>query len=269
MNLKEFNFDMPSVLYRGTMPYEIKRNPKLIEDLKAKHIANIILLCDDKECQSATSIDLKTFYIEQGFIVLQYAIPDFQAPDAENLRVLVETIHNLLKINDKDHNTLIHCKGGKGRTGMVIACLARKIFNFSSDQAVAWVRKTVPEAVETKVQHDAIKMFATASLLGPPPAYPPPPIPLEEKQNEILKDAPLAPRPNYTAPPPPLKEKEETQKEAHQDSEFNHFKRSAASLSDSSSDSSSDILLDSDIAEREYFDAPEHIDKNKDSEETK
>ena len=91
MNITKFDFGMPSTLYRGSIPYDITLDPNIIADLKDHHITNIVLLCSDAECERCTGIDLKQFYQNVGLQVLQFPIPDFEAPTIEDLRHLLET----------------------------------------------------------------------------------------------------------------------------------------------------------------------------------
>ena len=46
-----------------------------------------------------------------------------------------------------------------GRTGMFAACLAREVLGLSGDEAIAWIRRLVPGAVETRGQEDLIKTY--------------------------------------------------------------------------------------------------------------
>jgi len=39
-----------------------------------------------------------------------------------------------------------------GRTGLFAACLARRVLGLSGEDAIRWVRRFIPEAVETSEQ---------------------------------------------------------------------------------------------------------------------
>ena len=96
----------------------------------------------------------------------------FQYPISTLLKLkslcpLIDQMYHVC-INNTDKNLLVHCKGGMGRTGMVIACLARKVFNYSPEEATSWVRKTLPGAIEVQSQLDAIKNLIPTYVALPP-----------------------------------------------------------------------------------------------------
>src|SRR5690606_11288525 len=59
-----------------------------------------------------------------GNQVLQYFFPDHHAPPLDLLIQIVASIDNWLHASP-EHVAVVHCKGGKGRTGVVIACYLR------------------------------------------------------------------------------------------------------------------------------------------------
>ena len=51
-------------------------------------------------------------------------------------------------------NCLIHCAGGSGRTGMVVACIVK---NMGVRDPVSWVRRVKSIYVETKAQEEFVE----------------------------------------------------------------------------------------------------------------
>ena len=47
---------------------------------------------------------------------------------------------------------VIHCHAGLGRTGMFAACMAKGGLDYSSEEAIQWVRESIPGAVEVRDQ---------------------------------------------------------------------------------------------------------------------
>jgi protein-tyrosine phosphatase len=53
----------------------------------------------------------------------------------------------------------VHCRAGMGRTGMFAACLAREVLGLSGNEALVWIRRLVPGAVETRGQEDLVRAY--------------------------------------------------------------------------------------------------------------
>ena len=66
-------------------------------------------------------------------------------------------MNNRIMNNDK---VLVHCVGGLGRTGTIVAAYLKKYHKLSSQGAIEMVRKSrSPRAIETKVQEDMVRNF--------------------------------------------------------------------------------------------------------------
>ncbi|MGL5811592.1 MAG: protein-tyrosine phosphatase family protein [Nocardioides sp.] len=86
--------------------------------------------------------------------------PDFRLPtDKEEARDALSEAWRRSAVERVE----IACRGGRGRTGTALACLA-VLDGLPADLAVTFVRERYhPRAVETPWQHRYVRQFATAS----------------------------------------------------------------------------------------------------------
>ena len=162
MQLTELTFNYPSCLgtspgriFRSAMPFSAyDPSGDLIDAYHQAGISVIVLLASDEECQNRLGRDLRGFYQNQGWEVIYYPIPDFNVPaEPESFnQVLDETTERVVS----GKNVVVHCNAGLGRTGIFLACLAKKNWNYTAEQAIEWVRKFIPEAVENPVQYQYV-----------------------------------------------------------------------------------------------------------------
>ena len=84
------------------------------------------MLTEPHEFKKYSGMDgLLEFYKQEcGLIVYNRAIPDFQIPTQGDL---VNNILDLVYHLSKGRNCLVHCAGGTGRTGMVLAAIVQNL----------------------------------------------------------------------------------------------------------------------------------------------
>ena len=124
-----------------------------LSEFKSKDIQVIVLLVEDEECLRITRRNLVKFYKKEGYEVIHLPIPDTRVPsikDVEHASTLV------IEHANRGRNVLIHCHAGIGRTGVFMAYLAKKLFGFSGEQAIQWVRQYIPMALESEEQRKFI-----------------------------------------------------------------------------------------------------------------
>jgi len=118
----------------------------------------VLTLMDQDELQRcAISPDLlRTACKNHDIQWLHCPIEDFQAPD-EVWENAWSTIGHTLRQKLRNAETIVvHCRGGRGRAGMVAARLLVE-FGMAADEAMALVRTQRPEAIETTVQESHIR----------------------------------------------------------------------------------------------------------------
>jgi protein-tyrosine phosphatase len=157
MELTELPFGNPGPVFRSAMPYSTyDPDGDLISEYKNLKISIVIMLSSDEESQQIAGHDLRDLYEREGFDTLYLPIPDFGTPDLVSLR---EVVHSALSYSQSGQGIAIHCHAGLGRTGMFAACLAKKGLDYSSDEAIKWIRDYIPGAVEVPEQESIVRSF--------------------------------------------------------------------------------------------------------------
>jgi protein-tyrosine phosphatase len=107
------------------------------------------MLVSEGEDQVHAGLDLKALYQTAGMDVIQFPIQDFDTP--EDHTALDDTLKQVISLAEEGKNVAVHCFAGRGRTGMFLAMMARRVLGLGGEQAIAWARQYFP-AVETDAQ---------------------------------------------------------------------------------------------------------------------
>ncbi len=157
MSLTELPLNLPGHLYRCAMPFsEFDPGGAVLEHIKLNEVSLVVVLAERVECLSVARGDLLEVYRREGLEVLHLPIRDFTAGNGEPLQPHLRRVLAELRAG---RHVAMHCRAGKGRAGMVAACLARDALGLSGDEAIAWIRRLVPGAVETRGQEDLIRRY--------------------------------------------------------------------------------------------------------------
>jgi atypical dual specificity phosphatase len=92
----------------------------------------------------------------EGFDVLRLPVRDFTAPSLDQLTEAMRFIEEHLARNEP---IVVHCRGGKGRTGTILAAWLISRGATAAD-AIERVRNASPGSIETAGQLEALERFA-------------------------------------------------------------------------------------------------------------
>ena len=154
---------VPGRLFTTRMPRDLnddtQREAEDFQDkIKKNDLKVVFCLTEPEEFEKYAGVeDLMEFYKQDcGLIVYNRAIEDFQIPTEGDL---VDNILDITYHLAKGHNCLIHCAGGTGRTGMVVAAI---IQNFGVYDVLSRIRKVKSTYVETAAQELFLKNMPKA-----------------------------------------------------------------------------------------------------------
>ena len=127
----------------SSMPYYVDE----LEEWKFQGVKRVLILAEDWEIEEAWGSADYYFSLlrERGFEFFHSPVPDGHPPNEKQFEEIVDWL-------ERGRGNLVHCVGGIGRTGTVIAGYLMMKEGLTAQQAVEEVRKYRPGAVQTLEQ---------------------------------------------------------------------------------------------------------------------
>lgn len=157
-NFTHLPYGLKGEVYRSALPYSPLFDPKgdLVEAFVDVGVDLVVMLTPEDEVWEVTGRNLKGLYKDFGFNVIYVPVEDFSVPDPGDFQGPIRQVLNAAR---SGKSVVIHCQAGLGRTGMFAACLAKAVLDLNGEEAVRWVRRYVPEAVQTAQQFRFVERF--------------------------------------------------------------------------------------------------------------
>lgn len=155
--LIEMPFKFPGKIFRSPMPFSYYDRSEIWDAYKEKAVDLVVVLAEQGEYLVYAGRDLPAFYDSQGLEVLHIPVPDFGVP--RDRQVWEDGLSQVARTAHEGKNIAVHCLAGIGRTGTFLACLAKKELGLEGEEAILWVRNTLPGALENGYQEDFVIEF--------------------------------------------------------------------------------------------------------------
>lgn len=95
---------------------------------------------------------------------LHVEVKDYKAPTIAELKSTTVFLENEIESNRRP--VLVHCAAGKGRTGTILAVYLLKKEHLNAEEAIRKIRKLRPGSIQTQVQEEAIRQYASSLSTG-------------------------------------------------------------------------------------------------------
>jgi protein-tyrosine phosphatase len=123
-------------------------------------VSLVVLLASDEECFIRTGRDLRKVYQSNNLEVVYLPVEDFNIPEPSSLDKALDRVVGHMSAGGV---LAVHCHAGIGRTGVFTACLARRLMGVSGEEAILWIRRFIPGAIELPGQEVFVREYQSFS----------------------------------------------------------------------------------------------------------
>jgi protein-tyrosine phosphatase/nicotinamidase-related amidase len=142
------------------LPGRKDRKRNLKEDLKMishEGIQNVVTIVSKEELAQYGVPDLLNAYSEVDLNFHHLTVVDQGTPTLDEMKKVIAFMQDAIKKNEK---VLVHCVGGIGRTGMVVACYLKQFHKMDTQKAIELVRTSrSPRSIESPEQENFVTGF--------------------------------------------------------------------------------------------------------------
>jgi len=153
--LTELPFGLPGRIFRSSMPFgPYDRLNEIWPAYRGNGVSAVVVLLESQEYLVHARRDLPAFYRSAGLDVIHLPIPDFNIPP--DIDALEDAIAAAIDHAQAGGNLAAHCMAGLGRTGVFMACMAKRHLSLNGAEAIDWVRRHIPGAMENSLQEQFV-----------------------------------------------------------------------------------------------------------------
>lgn len=117
----------------------------------------------DTESSGAESPGAET---HAGIEIVRFPIRDMGVPQEAESEKFASFVREVVKRLEAGKDVVAHCRGGLGRTGVVVACVLVALGGHAADEAIQAVRKARRGTVQTEEQAEFIRHFEARQHLA-------------------------------------------------------------------------------------------------------
>jgi protein-tyrosine phosphatase len=152
--LTELPYRYPGKIYRSPMPFSRYDQSGVWDAYQKQEIELIVLLTEPQEYLVHAGRDLPAFYRSHGIQTVHIPVPDFGIP--QDRQAWDQGLAEVKQAAQEGKNVAVHCLAGRGRTGIFLACLAKTALDLEGREAIKWVRRSLPGAMENSFQEQFV-----------------------------------------------------------------------------------------------------------------